>query len=184
MATTVRGRSAAKAEAPERSRAGARRSGAEGGSLVTKPGKRKVPVEVEDISKRALQRHARERLDRINEIRDAARLSKSGLGQRDIAEVLRTTQPRVHRMLKAAQSLPLEEETPEELILRAAIEPTDRARLVKRLSSMTYTFKRYAPTPFDGAVSGTWDQVKAAVVAGLLTPSEYEEVRGAVRPPS
>lgn len=139
---------------------------------------------IEGISQRALLRHARERLDRLNEIRDAQRLSQQDLGQRDIAEVLRTTQPRVHRMLKAAAAMNLAEDSPEEVILRAAVERSSRDDLVKRLSAMTYTFKERAPAPFEGAVAGSWDQVTSAVLTGLLSRSEYERICDAVQPPA
>lgn len=151
----------------------------------SRPGKPHQPAPaVAPIAKQALVRQAQARLHRIEEIRDASTLAAKGLGQREIAEILRTTQPRVHRMLKATQGRPLDKPSPEELILRATVTKTSRADLLAALKQMDYTFRKHAPAPFDGAVSGTWDQVQAAAVEGLLTSEEYEEIRGVVQPPS
>ena len=73
--------------------------------------------------------------------------------------------------------------TPEEIILRATVDGADRDALVKRLTECTYTFRRHAPAPIEGAVSGSWDDVKHAFVTGLLSQGEYERVRDAVKPP-
>lgn len=190
MGTKARTDQSAATRVPARKRAAAARVRSRTGSTPAKTGagsattaKGASPA-VEDISRRALLRQARERLDRISEVRDAAHLSETGLGQREIAQVLHTTQPRVHRMLKAATWLNRDKESPEEVILRATVDQTDRSDLVKRLSTMTYTFKKHAPAPFEGAVSGSWDQVTAAVVADLLSRTEYEQIRDAVQPPA
>lgn len=138
---------------------------------------------VEEIACKALIRQARERLGGIEEMRDAAQLSLAGMSQREIAEVLNTTQPRVHRMLRGAKTLG-KSTTPEEVILRATLDGTARELLVKDLSSMHYTFATYAPSPHEGAIPGTWTQVGAAHVRGLLSDAEYEEICAAVGPPT
>lgn len=99
-------------------------------------------------------------------------------------DILQTTQPRVHRMLKAMEDRDPESESPEEIILRAVAEGTPRHELVRRLAQFHYTFRQRAPEPFEGAVTGSWDEVRHAFVTGLLTEREFERVRDRVRAPS
>jgi hypothetical protein len=146
------------------------------------PRKKVKPVDVTAIEKSASLRRARERLDRIEEMRDAQKLERAGKTQRDIADLLHTTQPRVHRMLKAMEGRD-DDATPEEIILRAAVDGSDRNALIKRLAEIRYTFRQHAPEPFEGAVGGSWDDVKHAFMTGLLSQGEYERVRDAVKPP-
>lgn len=138
---------------------------------------------VEGIAHRAQIRQARERLDLIEEMRDANRLKLAGKSQREIADILNTTQPRVGRVLRGARVLG-EAETPEEIILRATVEATPRDALVKQLSRLHYTFTEFAPAPHEGSVPGTWTQVSAAHLLGLLSDEEYESVCAAVKPPT
>jgi len=138
---------------------------------------------VEEIAYKARIRQLRERLDAIKEMRDAKRLSLAGKSQREIAEILNTTQPRVYRMLRGSRALE-QGRTPEEVILRATLNGTPREKLIKYLSVMDYTFATYAPSPHEGSIPGTWTQVGVAHVQGLLTDDEYEEICAFVRPPS
>jgi transcriptional regulator with XRE-family HTH domain len=108
-------------------------------------------------------------------MRDAQRLALAGKSQREIADILNTTQPRVGRILRGARAL-REAETPEEIILRAAVDDTPRDVLVTQLSSYPYTFTEFAPFPHDGSVPGTWTQVSAAHLLELLSDEEYESV--------
>ena len=48
---------------------------------------------VEEIAHKAHIRQARERLDFLDEMRDAQRLALAGKSQREIADILNTTQP-------------------------------------------------------------------------------------------
>lgn len=177
LGRTVEGRKKASAKGGKvRANARADRSAASG------PGAGATNADLlSDVTERATVRHAQERLDRLCELRDAHELAAAGLGQREIAASLHTTQPRVHRMLRV-KGVDLQQETPEEVILRATIDRTDRSALIKALAKMNYTFKTYAPGHFDGSVAGTWDQVRAAMAAGLLTRDEYEQIRDAVDP--
>lgn len=164
--------------------------------VATKPRARRVKPEspvrgkVVDVTaieaaaeKAAVLRSVRDRLARIDEMRDALRLAQVGKAQRDIADLLHTTQPRVHRMLKAMEGRSTDDTSPEEIILRATVDGTDRDALVRRLASYRYTFRQRAPEPFEGAVDGSWDDVKHAFTTGLLSPEEYERVRAAIKPP-
>lgn len=135
------------------------------------------------ITHRAQIRRARERLDQIEEMRAAAELNKLGKSQREIADLLITTAPRVGRLLRGAQTLG-DAPTPEELILRATVEGAPRDLLVGGLRAYDYTFTEYAPAPHEGSVPGTWSQVSAAHQLGLLSDVEYENVLSAVRPPT
>lgn len=141
-------------------------------------------VDVSAIQKRAETRRMKDRLARIEEMREAWQLADAGKTQREVADILQTTQPRVHRMLKAMEGRDPETPSPEEIILRAAVEGTPRADLVRRLAQFHYTFRQHAPEPFEGAVSGTWDEVRHAFVTGLLSEREFERVRDRVRPPT
>lgn len=141
-------------------------------------------LDVEAVERAALRRRAQERLDRIDDMRAAYSLHLAKKTQREIADILHTTQPRVHRMLKAMELRGNIEETPEEVILRATVEGTDRKALLERLSRMSYTFTEYAPEPFDGSKPGTWTQVKVACATGLLTREEFDEIATAVKAPA
>ncbi|XAZ31927.1 hypothetical protein AAHB34_03085 [Paenarthrobacter ureafaciens] len=104
------------------------------------------------------------------------------MNQRDIAEVLVTSQAKVHRMLKAIERRPdiLSSDQPEELILRAFAYDTPRRDLIEKLKSISYTDGEEAPYPDEGRIPGTWDQVVGAHAQELLTESEFNEVRAAV----
>jgi predicted XRE-type DNA-binding protein len=136
---------------------------------------------VEDIARKAYVRQAQERLLLIDEMRDANRLKQAGKSQREIAAILHTTQPRVHRMLRGARALG-DTDTPEEIILRATVHNTPRDVLVQQLSTFDYTFTEFAPYPHEGSIPGTWTQVGAAHLLGLLSDEEYENVSSAVKP--
>jgi DNA-binding CsgD family transcriptional regulator len=138
---------------------------------------------VEHIARQAHIRRVQERLLHIDEMRDADRLSQSGKSQREIADILGTTQPRVGRLLRGARALGVGP-SPEEIILRATIEKTPREALVRQLSALDYTFTEFAPFPHEGSIPGTWTQVSAAHLLGLLSDEEYESVSSAVKPPA
>ncbi|MFK4299525.1 hypothetical protein ABH924_004708 [Arthrobacter sp. GAS37] len=129
----------------------------------------------------ALQRQARQRVDLLDELRAVQNVAKRNFNQRDIAEILVTSQAKVHRMLKAIErrngNLDLD---PEEIILRAFAYDTPREKLVADLKGVTYTFGEEARYPHEGRLPGTWDQVVTAVARGFLTETEFNEVRAAV----
>jgi hypothetical protein len=106
------------------------------------------------------------------------------MSQREIADVLGTTQPRVHRMLKATEGTDPDQISAEELFLRAFIDRTDCEILVEALSLRSYTFTEFAPEPSDGSVPGTWNEVRSAVINGLVNREEYEQVVASVKPAS
>ncbi|MFK0002215.1 hypothetical protein ACIQTZ_19325 [Paenarthrobacter sp. NPDC090520] len=130
----------------------------------------------------ALQRQARQRVDLLDELRAVHNASSRGMNQREIADVLVTSQAKVHRMLKAIERRPevLSAEEPEEIILRAFAYDTPRAELLQKLKSLTYTDGEDAPYPHEGRLPGTWDQVVGAFAQDLLNESEFNEVRAAV----
>lgn len=138
---------------------------------------------IERITHHAQIRPVRARLDQIDETRAAVELNRPGESQREIADLLTTTQPRVGRLLRGAQTLG-DAPTPEELILRATVEGAPRDLLVRDLQAHPYTFTEYAPAPHEGSVPGNWSQVNTAHQLGLLSEEEYETVRAAVRPPT
>ncbi|WP_144661402.1 hypothetical protein [Paenarthrobacter nicotinovorans] len=130
----------------------------------------------------ALQRQARQRVDLLDELRAVHNASSRGMNQREIAEVLVTSQAKVHRMLKAIERRPdvLSAGAPEEIILRAFAYDTPRLELLERLKSLSYTDGEDAPYPHEGRIPGTWDQVVGAFAQDLLTEREFNEVRAAV----
>ncbi|UXM92249.1 hypothetical protein [Paenarthrobacter sp. JL.01a] len=130
----------------------------------------------------ALQRQARQRVDLLDELRAVHNASSRGMNQREIADVLVTSQAKVHRMLKAIERRPevLSGGAPEEIILRAFAYDTPRPELLERLKSMSYTDGEDAPYPHEGRIPGTWDQVVGAFAQDLLTEREFNEVRAAV----
>ena len=138
---------------------------------------------IEDIEHEAVVRRAQERLLLLGEMRDADRLNQSGKSQREIASILRTSQPRVGRLLRGAQELG-DDPTAEEIILRATVDGTPRSRLVERLCSLRYTFNEARLGPTGSSGSGNWGQVTAARLCGLLDDDEYEHVRSLVAPPA
>ena len=143
---------------------------------------RMTPELLDEMSRRAHGRMARERLSRIEEMRDVVRLNAQGLSQREIAKQLLTTQPRVMRILQAASlrgdltdgQLPV---MPEELILRTAVEHGDRRVMVQALKNFQHTESRYAPYPAQGKISGTMDQIEDCYRQGYLSADEFAEVR-------
>lgn len=140
-------------------------------------------VDVKAVAEAARVRRAQERLLRIEDMKAAATLSETGKSQREIASTLSTTQPRIHRMLKAVEGHD-RNVWPEEIILRAVVSKSSRTKLIDALSNLKYTFREHAPEPFDGSKGGTWDEVSSAYVSGLLSKKEYESVRETVRPPT
>jgi hypothetical protein len=138
---------------------------------------------IDDIAHEAVVRRAQERLLLVGEMRDAKRLHQSGKSQREIASILRTSQPRVGRLLREAQHLG-DDPTAEEIILRATVDGTPRSRLVERLCSLPYTFHEARLAPPRRSASGNWGQVTAAHRGGLLDDDEYEQVRSLVAPPA
>ncbi len=137
---------------------------------------------IEDIAHEAVVRRAQERLLLLSEMRDADRLNQSGKTQREIASILRTSQPRVGRLLREAQHLG-DGPTAEEIILRATVDGTSRSRLVKRLRSLRYMFHEGPLGPHSHSAVRNWRQVTAAHLCGLLDDDEYEQIRSVAAPP-
>lgn len=129
----------------------------------------------------ALQRQARQRVDLLDELRAVQNATNRHLTQRETADILATSQAKVHRMLKAIErrngNLDLD---PEEIILRAFAYDTSREKLLTDLKLFPYTFGENAPYPHEGRLPGTWDQVVTAFAQGLLDEAEFNVVRAAI----
>jgi hypothetical protein len=82
-----------------------------------------------------------------------------------------TTELRVGRILAAIELLGTDL-TPEELIIRAWSEGSERNELVGQLSAITYTYGEYPAYPSEGKTTGTWDQVRQAKMMGFLSEAE------------
>lgn len=137
--------------------------------------------DMQQLHHEALQRRARQRLDDIEDMRAVLQAKASGKTQREIAEVVVTSQPRVHRLLRAAEHREdINEKLPEEIILEAFVHETARDELLDTLKSFPYTFATDAPYPHEGRIPGTWDQVVSAYIQDLLTKDEFDEVSKAI----
>lgn len=137
--------------------------------------------DLQSIHHQALQRQARQRVDRLDELRAARNAADRSLTQRDIAELLATSQTQVHRLLQALERRGgTLAQDPEEMILRAFAYDSSRDELVKALKVFPYTFGEDAPYPHEGRLPGTWDQVVAAYAQGMLGEEEFNEVRAAI----
>lgn len=133
------------------------------------------------IHHHALQRAARRRIDVIDDMRAAKQAEDRDLTQREIAEILVTSQAKVNRMLKAAARRPrIMDQDPEEMILRAFAYDASRHELIEKLKQYPYTGGQAGPGQEDGYIQGTWDQVVVAYAQGLLSDAEFDEVRTAV----
>ena len=138
-----------------------------------------------DAERAAVLRRAREYLARREQMRAAQELVDQGKSEADIATVLQVDAPRARRLLKSIElhggDLAV---TPREQIYRVTVEGGDRSALVEWLSSYPHTFTEYAPEPFDGSIPGTWTQVCVALLTGLLSQAEYDQIAARVRPPA
>lgn len=77
-------------------------------------------------------RQAQERLRRIDTRRRAYRLRQDGVTETEIAAILDRPVPEVHRMIRSVEEMG-DHVTAEEVILRAAVDGSDRNALVKTL---------------------------------------------------
>lgn len=133
------------------------------------------------IHQEALQRHARQRVDQIDELRAAKYAIDRGISQRGIAEMLLVSQAKVHRLSKALERRGWNfDQDPEEIILRAFAYNSDRAELIEKLKAFPYTFGEDAPPPHEGRIPGTWDQILVAYARDLLSKEEFDEIRRAI----
>lgn len=130
----------------------------------------------------ALKRVAQRAVSDLDGLRAALRLLDFGCSQQEIADVLMTSQAKVHRMLKLIKGrgglIPVE---PEEIILRATAGVISRQEMMDRLRAFEYSPGTDAPYPHEGHIDGTWDQVVSAYARGLITREELmgvEATRG------
>lgn len=137
--------------------------------------------DLEVLHQEALRRRARQHLDYLDEMKAAQIANARGLSQREIAELLETSQARVHRLLKAAaRHKEVEDVDPEEIILRTFAYDGDRSILVESLKKITYTVGEDAPFPFEGRIPGTWDLVVNSFAKGFLSEDEFLEIKNSV----
>lgn len=137
--------------------------------------------DLQALHQQALQRHARQRVDHLDELRAVKNAADRRLTQRQIADLLETSQAKVHRMLKALERRDgSSTHGPAEIILRAFAYDTDRAALIETLKAFPYTFGEDAPYPHEGRVPGTWDQVLTSFAQDLLSKEEFDELRTAL----
>lgn len=73
------------------------------------------------------------------------------------------------------------QQTPEEIILRAWVEGTDRGELVAKLSAITYTYSEYQRWPVEGRTESTWETVRSAGLTGFLSGEELDRIDAARR---
>ncbi|GAA2033716.1 hypothetical protein GCM10009720_12790 [Yaniella flava] len=137
--------------------------------------------DMQELRYEALRRQARQRLDVFEDVRAAARAKARGLTQREIADLLVTSQASVHRLLKTAERRgDVRVRMPEESILDAFVNQAPRASLIDELKRFPYTFGEDAPSPHEGRLPGSWDQVVSAFMQDFLSEEEFTEVRAAI----
>lgn len=125
---------------------------------------------------------AKENLVEIERIRAVAAASQSGMSQREIADLLDTSQPDIHRVLRRVNSgSGIPEVSPNEVVMRATVGEISRKAMLDALRNMDYSIGQSDPTGGDGYLAGTWDQVKRLVGKHFVTESEYERLRLALR---
>lgn len=140
-----------------------------------------MDTKLQELQHHAMQRQARQRLDLLADMRAVKEARDSVLPQREIAEVLVTSQSKVHRLLKAIERRGDNlDPDPAELILRAFANDDTRGELLEQLKTYPYDYGEDAPYPHEGRLPGTWDQVVVAYAQKLISKDEFDEVRAAV----
>ena len=125
---------------------------------------------------------AKRNLVEIERIRVVAAASQSGMRQREIADLLDTSQPDIHRVLRRVNSgSGIPGVSPNEIVMRATVGEISRQEMLDTLRNMDYSVGQSDPTGGDGYLAGSWDQVKRLVGKHFVTESEYESLRLTLR---
>ncbi|MBP2216040.1 hypothetical protein [Arthrobacter sp. CAN_C5] len=138
-------------------------------------------AELRSLHRGALQRRARQRVDLFDDMRAVKIARGHGLAQREIADLLVTSQDIVHRLLKAVERRGGDlTPDPAELIMRAFAYDSPRGALLNQLKAYPYDFGKNAPSPYEGRLPGTWDQIVVAFAQEMLSREEFDELKNAV----
>jgi len=124
------------------------------------------------------QVRARTELCGLAEVRVVRQATKAGLSQRAIAKLLGTSQTNVHRLLRQSRAVD-DRRGPREVILCYVAGEISRGALIGSLSDLARG--SHPEDGGDGYLPGTWDEVRAAFLDGLLAETDYEELRAALR---
>lgn len=124
------------------------------------------------------QVRARTELCGLAEVRAVRQATKAGLSQRAIAKLLGTSQTNVHRLLRQSRAVD-DRRGPREVILCYVAGEISRGALIGSLSDLARG--SHPEDGGDGYLPGTWDEVRAAFLDGLLAETDYEELRAALR---
>lgn len=119
---------------------------------------------------------ARRELLAIEESEQVLDAERAGMTQRQIASELGRSQTDVHRLLRKARAgLPSEARR---LILQAVAGEISRGTMVGRLKSHMVEGVEAPGEQVDGYEPGELDEVRRAFMDGLISESEYNEIRG------
>lgn len=125
-------------------------------------------------------------LTRRLEVQALLRADAEGRTQREIGGALGKPQTQVHRLLRGAKAseidthLTVDFSVPAtEIILQYKAGAISRGTMIGRLIGARHGHSAGGEHD-DGFVPDTWDQVRDAFLAGLLTEAEYEEIRGSL----
>lgn len=119
---------------------------------------------------------ARRELLAIEESEQVLHAERAGMTQRQIAAELGRSQSDVHRLLRRARA-----DVPSEarrLILQAVAGEISRGTLVGRLKPQMVRGTDAEGEQVDGYAPGELDEVRQAYMDGLISESEYNEIRG------
>jgi len=122
-----------------------------------------------------LRRRTREWLAAVDRDRAIHGLSGEGRTAAEIAGIVGVPEPQVSRILAAGPR----GVSPDEIITRAFVDGTPRDDLVAALSAMSFTDGRLAEGSYDGYQPGTVDALSVAVLTGMLSQEEFDQVLAA-----
>lgn len=87
--------------------------------------------------------------------------------------ISQNTNPQTDSALAEA---PLSELSPAEIFQQHADGLINADTMISELASRTYTADKIDPNGGDGVIRGSWRLIEAALVAGLLTDSQYMQI--------
>lgn len=120
--------------------------------------------------------YARSRLAELEQMRHVYLASLDGMSQREIARVVRLSQPSVHRLIARARALDAQHESIEEIVLRRFVEDRPPDELVERLIRFEHWVPRVVD-PVDGVLDGdSQGELEGLLEDGFLSEEEIDQV--------
>lgn len=140
-------------------------------------------VELPEEARAVVRARQNKELAELDYRRELIQLASSGISQTQISQWLGIAQPSVSSALRTAENvkMPLEGfsgATPYEICQRYAAGYLEREQLIDELVRFPYA-ETGTTDGYDSLIvdpPGTWSEVSAAILAGLITEDVYEEV--------